>query len=123
MATKVRDLASATVQTVDATVTSIITYALPDATVANFVVNVEARRPSNGDSHMFQVGVGAKRHAGGAAALVGVGVDLLNQTDAGAATWVVAFAVSGNNVLVRVTGQGFVTIEWMAILSVDLYTP
>jgi hypothetical protein len=124
MTTELRNRDEATLQTTNATPTTILTYPMPDATIAYLDVSLVARRPSNGDSAAFQIRKGAfKRHGGAATAAVGAGTTTDIEADAGASTWAVNIFQSGNNVVVQVQGQANATIEWLAWVEVVLYTP
>ncbi len=124
MAQKLDERVAGTVQTTDATVTTIATYTLPDACIATFEAVVVARRPSNGDSAAFREALTVKRHGGGGATIVGGQTALMvPDADAGALTWAVTLDVNVNDMRVRVTGQAAATIEWRSITRLNLYQP
>jgi len=111
----------ATIQTTDATVTTICSYTLPDACAALVRGYAAGRRPSNGDSTALWIERGVKRHGGGGATLIGSGPTTRNYAQIGSN---LTLATSGNDILLQVTGAAATTIEWMAILEIiPLYVP
>lgn len=105
--------------TTDATLTTIATLPIPDASVVKVIAKVVARRASNGDSAHYELRDAAKRHGGGAAALIGAVLSPSFAADAGAGAWAASLAVSGNNLLVKVQGAVGHTVTWSAALEVE----
>lgn len=105
-----------TVQTTDATATSLVTLTQDDTCVCKYTANVTAFEPATSDSLSVTVEATYKRN-GGAATIVGAVVNTNRQQDAGAATWVVTFDTSTNDVRLRVTGEAAHTINWRATVS------
>lgn len=108
------------VQTVDATPTNIITYAVPDNTVLYAKARVVARRPSTGDSAGFTAEQAFKRHSAGVVTPIGTEVQQIWEDLVGFDAHVLADG--GNNIVVQVTGVA-ATVEWLATLEVLLFTP
>lgn len=123
MATKAFEQKLATVQTTDGTTTTCGTYTLPTATVINITAFIEAYSSAAGDAKVFQVTGGIERIAGGAVILGSILNLITAQGTAGATTWTATMDVSGNDVRVRVTGAVATTVDWMARLEIDVYTP
>ncbi len=61
--------------------------------------------------------VTAKRTPGGSAEIVGSVSTVHSGKDAGAASWGVGFTVSGNDLMVSVTGGNAVTVDWECDLN------
>lgn len=110
---------SGRVVTTDATLTTILTLPVADATVLGVVARIVARRASNGDAAHFELRDAVKRHGGGSAALIGAILSPAFATDAGAGAWTASLAVSGNNLLVKVQGAVGHTVTWSAALAVE----
>lgn len=66
---------------------------------------------------------GVKRSGAGGATLVGAADIITLFEDAGLAAATVSFAVSGNDILLQVTGIAATTVEWTAFLSLYLGQP
>ncbi len=100
------------VTTSDATVTTIYTYAMPASKTANITAGFVARRPSNGDGFGAKLDATYARIGTAAPALLGAISAPAPQASAGASGWTVSYAVSGNNILIQVTGQAAASIDW-----------
>jgi hypothetical protein len=122
MAQEVVHKIEGTVQTTDATVTTVSTFtAMPDASVAMLYGRLVGRRPSSGESAGYELIATYKRHAGGAPTLVNSTVNASHEDDV---TWGgMSFAVSGNDIQLRTTGIAAATIEWMCLLEIVIYQP
>lgn len=108
-------LPAAEVQTVDATANvTLDTLTLEDENGYLVTAKVIARQ-SDGTTGIYYITVGAERVSAGSAALVGSVVSL--NTAENEATWDCTFTVSGNNLLLSVTGEGGTTIEWGGTMS------
>lgn len=109
----IRDAAE--VQTIDATAdVTLDTLTLEDENGYLIKAHVVARQ-SDGTTGIYFLTVGAKRVSAGSAALVGTVVSLNTAEDE--ASWACTFTVSGNNLLLSVTGEGGTTIEWGGTMS------
>ncbi len=102
----------ATVQTTDATVTTLATFALPDARITDLIATITGHEPATGDCYRVDVGVTYHRFSAGAPVLVGALLAANERTTASAATWDGTIDVSSNSARVRVTGQVAKTINW-----------
>lgn len=112
----------ATVQTTDATVTSLLTYAMADNTTAIFEARVTGDVNAGANSAGYIRQSVYKRTGGGAATIVGAQVLALTAEDN--AAWDCTIDTDGaNTVRVRVTGAAATTVDWMGRLIIDLYTP
>lgn len=124
MATYLNHRVGATATTTDGTQTTCGSYTLADETVVLITARVVGRTTA-GVAGTYIRTVGVQREAAGSAALVGAISATLTHTgeDAGATTWDVTITVSGNNVLVRVTGAAATTITWLSSIEVTVLTP
>jgi hypothetical protein len=109
-------------RTIDANATEI--YRLPLAQMTGYVLfgtllGVDA---GNGNVRMIRASVVAKR-LGGGALQVGAPVTIANHQDAGASTWAISAAVSGNDLVVSVTGQAGRSIDWLLDARLTSFTP
>lgn len=103
------------VVTTDATPNATSTIAIPDNSVVQLDVIIVARDAVDGESAGYRIVGTVKRHAAGAATLVGTPVALLtNEDDAG---WAAALGVSGTNAVVTVTGAAADTIVWEIVAT------
>ena len=107
------------IQTTNATQTTIATLDLEvDKTYALRAIVTARRTDANGDDASFILTQGtAYRDVAGAAVLAGSPKALTKEIAAGAATYAVDIASSGNNILLRVTGAAVNTVEWCAVLE------
>lgn len=98
------------VATTNATVTTLLSIALPTAgnVVGQAFVNA---RDAAGNSKSWNVNFGGKSVAG-VATVLGAAASLLAVGDAGAAAWTVSVSASGANLLVQVTGALATNIDW-----------
>lgn len=99
-----------TVQTTDATLTTIATLAIPDDTVAEVLVTVVARRTDAAQRGAFIRQATVFREAAGAATLSGQVTT--TRTRPPGTPLKVELNVSGNNLLVQVQGEALKTINW-----------
>lgn len=109
-----REAVSGTVTTTDATPTTLISLALDDNTVYLVEGYVVARRTDAADRAGYYRNVVAYREAAGAATLQGtVDTSFTRESDA---TWDSTIIVSGNNLILQVTGRAGRTIDWLGQL-------
>ena len=100
------------VQTTNATVTEIISVAVPSGEGFGFEIHIIGTENGTGDT-VFERVFGAIRNQGGTTALVGS--TITDRTDdAGATTWVVSVEAddAGDALTVDVTGEAAHTIDW-----------
>ena len=119
MATWITDKDDKRVQTADAVATTIWSYTLPANTVAYVFVKIEARRASDGAGSVYSYSGAAKRVAGVAVQIGGTSGFSRHEDFVVSA----AFGVSGNDVILQVTGIAATTIDWRARLEIEYYTP
>jgi hypothetical protein len=110
------------VQTTNASQTTVVSYQLPDDTIATLRATVVARDGATGNSAGYERVLRAKRHGGGAATIVG-SVKKPFDDDQDTAAWDVTMDVTDNSVRVQVTGAAATMIEWFASVEVVLLTP
>ena len=122
MAANATDRKTATVQTTTADVTTLLTYAHPDASGAVIQAVVTAYDGS-GNVKGWLMELVTKRVAGTLSAVGSLQSLMTAQGDAGLATAVAIITTSGTNVIVQVTGIALTTINWRARVEVDLLTP
>lgn len=111
-----------TVQTTDATVTTLVSYTMADNTTAIFEARVTADQNAGATSSGFIRQSVYKRTGAGIATIVGAAVLTLTAED-NAATDCIIDTDGANTVRVRITGIAATTMDWMGRLTVDLYTP
>lgn len=103
-----------TVQTTEATPTALVTIAL----AVNSAVTVVADIIGATDTFGAAIGgtvVATARRAGGSAFLVGAPIVSLNEDSAGSPDFTAV--VSGNNIIIQVTGEAATTYNWKAFVS------
>lgn len=76
----------------------------------------------SGAVRMIEASIVAKRLNGGAI-LVGSVVVIVNHQDAAASAWAITPSVSGNDVVITVTGAAGRTIDWQLTGRVTSFTP
>jgi hypothetical protein len=104
----------ATVQTTDATVTTIATYStLADERVIELEFTVVGREPATDDT--IRQKFLATFNRDGASAVTSLDEVVTSYESAGASAWDVTLAVSSQDVLIRVTGEAAHTIEWRVL--------
>ncbi|AUX41558.1 uncharacterized protein SOCE26_029790 [Sorangium cellulosum] len=105
----------------NATATPVNLYAVPDNSVVHASV-VAVARCDTGECAVYRRAVGAKRHNGADAEMVGsvqtIGVDGENN-----AAWGFSLAVNPANIRAVVTGETGKNIDWLIHTEVDIYTP
>ncbi len=109
-----------TVTTTDATVTTIATLVIPADSTSIIRASVLATKSDHTQNDVWIVAVGVKRQAGNPSFIEDgdptPGESLfIRQTDS---SWKVDWAVSASNILLRVTGDAGVTIQWKAVIEV-----
>lgn len=101
-----------TVQTTDATVTTLATIALKDEYATKIDCVVVARKSADDEAATFNLSMSYVRTAAGAPVALGAVTSSDPRSTAGAAAWVATIDVSGNNARIRVTGAAATTINW-----------
>ena len=101
------------VQTTNATPTTLSTIVLADDTTYVIEARIVARDTGGTKRASYVRTVMAHRQSAGSATLGGAGIEA-DFTDETTAAWDATFVVSGNNVLVQVTGEAATTIDWAA---------
>ncbi len=109
-------LRKSSVQTTNATPTTIETIALSDNTTYNIIASVTGDVNAGANSAGYVRMATVKRTGGGGATLVGTVSTPHTGEDDGA--WDCTIVVSGNNALVQVTGAGGTTIDWDCVSRV-----
>lgn len=108
---------SSAATTTDATEASVVEFTLDPDTSANVRVFAVARRESNDNTKIWQLGFSVKRAGTNNAQVVGAVNNLLTQGDLGAILWNISVDTSGDLCRVRATGASSVSIDWYA----DIY--
>jgi hypothetical protein len=104
-------------QTTDNSQQTLHEYTVPEHAVVKAIVEVVARRNSNGDMKTWHRAVTLGRQTGGAD-VVGSIVDIIGaQGSTGTTFWSIAINANGNNLRVQVTGQNSHTIDWAVSIS------
>ena len=102
-----------TVQTTDATPTTIVTIPLVDDTEYHVRADVSLQEDAQADGNAIDRKCWAYRRSGGSATLGAQTAGFSGQ-----AYGTIAFAVSGNDLLLQVTGIAATTINWGAVVAV-----
>jgi hypothetical protein len=108
--------------TTDATATELWRTTLPAQHAYLFTAQVVGIDRGNGAALRFEAKYSVKRLNAGVVQ-IGSPVVVCDQRDAGAAGWVVAPAMVGNDVLLRVTGAAGRTVDWVFSAGAALYAP
>lgn len=98
-------------QTTDATPLDLATIPMEAGESLVIEVSISGRRTATDDAASYLIGAGAMRGAAGGAAVNGVTLVVARET-LGATTWDAAIVASGNDIIIRVTGQAAATIDW-----------
>jgi hypothetical protein len=101
-----------TVQTTDATLTTISTIPITDDELETVDVIISGDGPT-GKNYWAKIVGGVRRDGGGGATLVGVPVPI--EDDEGTPGYSAVLAVSGNDLLIQVTGAVAETVDWTAL--------
>lgn len=123
MATKKHDMMAGTLRTTDATPGTIITYTMPDNTVAQFILHVVADLSGGTDCAGYVRRFVYKRQAAGSATIVGTVDSAVFPDKEDDNRWDVTITTSTNDILMQVTGVAAITIDWFAYVEIVLYTP
>ncbi|MCI0341690.1 MAG: hypothetical protein L0216_11180 [Planctomycetales bacterium] len=110
---------SATVQTTNATQTTVLSYTIPDETTFLARAIVLAMRQSSTSCAGYRREVWGKRQSAGAPTIGAI----VGDTWEDVASWDATYTISGNDLRVSVTGAAGSTIDWLATLELYLYTP
>lgn len=107
--------------TTDATVTTILTYAIPASTMVDFQITVCGIRTGGtsgtaGDCYRAELPVTYQRIGAAAPTLVGAAYALLGaKSVGGGSAYLPSLVISGNNLLVQVKGVANNNIDWTAV--------
>ncbi len=102
-----------TLTTADATPTTILSEAIVAGEVATFRVIVDARYNDGSQHASFVRTIRVNREGGGAV----LGIENADYTDDSSAALLAGFNVSGNNLIVEVTGVAATNITWKARMA------
>lgn len=111
-----RQMAQASLQTTDATTTTIFTLAIPASKVVCVQTNLIGRKSDDSAGYVYQQVSAFRNPAGTAIAITGSPAALATLEDV--ATGGMAWVVSGSDMLLRVTGIAATTINWRATLDI-----
>jgi hypothetical protein len=101
---------STVVTTTNASATTLLSIPLANNTVYYIAAYVTARRTDSADRAIYLRNVAVYREAAGAATLQGaVDTPLTRESNTG---WDATITVSGNNVVIQVSGAGSNTVNW-----------
>lgn len=106
--------------TADATVTTVQTYAMPDASAVVVEFYALAKKVATSTAAFFAYRHVFYRSGGGAPTAIGALEDLGSRPNGTA--WTVDITPSSNNILARVTGQAATAIEWQTICKTLVIT-
>lgn len=108
---------TATVQTTDATPTTLATIVIPTDEEKMISIKCHGHEDAT-DDHIWKKMVIGVKNVAGTATIVG-GVDSSIGYDAGAAAWTITATVSLGNVVITVTGEAAKTIDWRSTTEID----
>lgn len=111
-----------TVQTIDATETTLGYVTLPDESVALVEVRVVGRLNTGTAAGYIRIGT-FQQEVAGTTVLVGVLDERRLYSAEDAVAWDVKLDINGANVRLRVTGVVNTGIDWLASFDVLLYSP
>lgn len=107
-----------TVQTTDATVTTIETILLDDDSIYQIEASVLAATSDNVDFGTYKLIGTFYRTGGGSAVEIGTAVEINGESTSNPSWGGVTMGVSGNNAIITVEGRAGVDINWLADYSV-----
>lgn len=110
---------SGAVSTTDATPTSVYSLALADNSAYIVTAMIVGRRTDSADRVMIQKIVGVYREAGTPAIATPPGQDS-TLFEAGEMSWDASFSLSGNNLVLQVTGEAAANIDWSCSISYQI---
>lgn len=110
----------ATVQTVDATPTALYTYAIPANTAVDVQVQLVGAKDDYTAGVSGTINIGATRGAG-AAAIISTSQDAIVGEPIGVLATATGI-ISGNNLIIQVTGVVAETWNWRAIIGLNHFT-
>lgn len=105
----------------DNVATVVFAKTFPTTSFARVYVQATAVRPSNGDNRSFYRTISCLR-AGASPSLSAVTEVHSPVGTAGASTWDLTFAISGNDAQIKITGQNLDTTVWMLRIIVLFLT-
>lgn len=117
MSLRAIDSQTAVVTTTDATVTTILSWTIPDGSSA-YVEATIIGRDSSGNTTIKKIAACVKRNSGNASMVSSVQIIVPLVADVALLTVVATLDVSSPSVRVRVTGVIATTIEWFCELKV-----
>jgi hypothetical protein len=115
------DSAIIPVSTTDATPQDLLNYEVPLQSMLGMDVEVYAYRNQTNRAYWKIHAVGSR--ANGNASALGTPTEERKRNDSGASTWSAQVLLSGNNLVIRITGQASTTISWMVKANITINTP
>jgi hypothetical protein len=115
------DQVLAPTSTADATTQDLINYEVPLQSMLSVDVEVFAYRNQTNRAYWKIHATGSR--ANGSASALGTPTEERKRNDSGASTWSAQVLLSGNNFVVRITGQASTTINWMVKAIITINTP
>jgi len=108
--------------TTGVTPTDVVIVTVPASSIVSVTAHVLAR--TSGGVRASWALYGSLGREGGGASLISIALDLISpRKDVGATTWAAVIDASGNDTLVKVTGQISTTITWIIVAEIVIYTP
>jgi len=106
-------------QTLDASVTTLASFTLPDDSSYMVNVNVSGKRTDGANTGrlMYKLRAGVYRESAGVATLQGAEQTPTTKTGGGVGAWGATIDVTGNDFRVRVNGDTGHTVEWTAVVE------
>lgn len=109
------------VTTTDATPQDLLSYEVPLQSMLAVDVEIMAYRNQTNRAYWKIHAVGSR--ANGSATALGTPTEERHRNDAGAAGWAAAIVLVNDAVVVRITGQASVDIDWMVTAQIKISTP
>jgi hypothetical protein len=103
------DIFFASIQTSDATPTTLLELEVPDENVITFTAIVSAKGPTN-KNYWIKIDGGVRRTSAGSAVLIGTPAETFD--DENTPGYTAAAVVSGNFLRIQVTGASAETVDW-----------
>ena len=115
------DQAIRTAHTTDATAQDLLNYDVPLASMLLVDVEVCAYRNQSNRAYWKIHAVGSR--ANGSATALGAPTEERHRNDAGASGWTAVIVLLNDQVVVRISGQAAIAIDWLIKATITIITP
>lgn len=107
-----------TAQTTSATQTTVATIALDNNVITDVNVIIKGKNAAAAEGFRCYINIAYMRHSGGGATAVGSSTPTTSDTRKTDETWSATIETSGNDILIKVTGEASTTIDWDVIVQI-----